>query len=194
MFIYGYIYIIICKITNKAYIGWAIDPYKRVKDHFRHADKNSNAHPKLYNCIRKYNIENFEWEIIDCSFSEYWIKQSEIHHIADYNSFHDGLNCTKGGDGVAKGTIPWNKGFSPSKETLKKQSLSKIGKLNGMYKKNHSNETIKEISKLAKVSRKKNIKKYRLANLGNKNPMYGTKYIDGIRCKEENGQWIQIGA
>jgi hypothetical protein len=58
---------------------------------------------KLYNCIRRYGFENFKKVVIrhDLTFED--AKELEICYIAKYDTFKNGLNSTKGGEGVGSG-------------------------------------------------------------------------------------------
>lgn len=48
--------------------------------------------------MNKYGIENFHIELIEeCSINE--VNEREIYWIERYNSFKEGYNATKGGDG-----------------------------------------------------------------------------------------------
>ena len=71
------------KINGKTYIGQTIQVLgKRIGQHLKESKNDKNNKPFL-NAIKKYGIENFDWEIIDeaSSLDEldekeiYWIKQ-----------------------------------------------------------------------------------------------------------------------
>ena len=91
----AYIYKIINKKNNKIYIGkteFSIE--KRWKEHLRDSKKNLDR--PLYRAMNKYGIENFDIEQVEKTDSpvereQYWIEY--------YNSFKNGYNATKGGDG-----------------------------------------------------------------------------------------------
>jgi len=55
---------------------------------------------KLYNRLRKYGWDNFDKIILMSDLSEEEAKNTEIEMIAKYNTFHQGLNSTPGGDGT----------------------------------------------------------------------------------------------
>lgn len=95
------IYCITNKINNKKYIGQSIDIYKRWKEHkrtaFDYKNKNSNLH--LYNAMRLYGIENFDFEIIEeCPIEE--LDEKEIYYIKLFDSYNTGYNNTYGGQGA----------------------------------------------------------------------------------------------
>lgn len=116
---------IIYKITNaingKIYIGQTIRPldvrkyeYKRTMTYIK---KSNNTY--LTNSFHKYGFENFKFEIIDTGKTIEELNEKEIFYIKEYNSTDKtiGYNMESGG-----------RNSSPSLETRKKMSLSKIGK------------------------------------------------------------------
>jgi group I intron endonuclease len=129
------------KINNKCYIGFDSSWPTRRYGHKSRA-KNKNTTYKLYNAIKKYGWDNFEWSVIYQSKDyEHTYKTMESYFIEQYDSYNNGYNMTKGGDGVTgskksgapKGRIPWNKGQKglqkDSDETRLKKSLAKKGKM-----------------------------------------------------------------
>lgn len=95
----------IYKITNlindKCYIGKTNNSYRRWKDHQRLAvTPNHKEYDKaLYQAMRKYGIENFEFEIIE-ELKDYSIsREREKYWIQYFNSYNNGYNENLGGDG-----------------------------------------------------------------------------------------------
>ena len=93
------IYLITNKINNKQYIGSTIiEPQKRFKQHiYNSTHKNTHQYNyPLYQAMRKYGIDNFNFEIIlqkDCSEEE--IRLIEKEYIIQYNSLcPNGYNQT----------------------------------------------------------------------------------------------------
>lgn len=85
------IYKITNKLNNKVYIGQSNNIQRRFEEH-KYQEKNSAIH----NAIKKYGLENFNFEIIEeCSLEE--LDEKEIFWIKYYNSFEDGYNLTLGG-------------------------------------------------------------------------------------------------
>lgn len=101
----GYIYKITNKINGKIYIGQTIYTIsKRWNDHISSANTNSSKSMIIYNAMRKYGIDNFlidEVECIDAVTSDKLfekLNEREIHYISIYNSLKpNGYNCTEGG-------------------------------------------------------------------------------------------------
>lgn len=85
-------------INNKVYIGQSVDIHKRWNNH-RSAYQNPKAHEYnyyLYRSMRKYGIENFNFEVIEeCAIDE--LNQREIYWIDYYDSYRNGYNSTPGG-------------------------------------------------------------------------------------------------
>jgi group I intron endonuclease len=93
------VYKITNKITHKVYIGWTGSSIeKRWKTHLRDAAKNKDNR-KFYNSIRKYGESCWDKEILFECDDKNDAKQKEIEYIAIYNSYENGYNATKGGDG-----------------------------------------------------------------------------------------------
>ena len=98
----------IYKITvipiNQIYIGFDTAPsykLKRWKTHCKNALKNPNT--KLYKAMSMYGVENCTVEIIEDNFiSVSSLALAEINYIKKYNSYEEGLNSTRGGDGLGK--------------------------------------------------------------------------------------------
>ena len=96
----GGIYKISNKINGKVYIGQSNNLKRRFKEHkIRYKSINSNEYNSVIHiAIRKYNIENFNFEIIEyCENSK--LNEREIFWINYYDSFKNGYNCTLGGEG-----------------------------------------------------------------------------------------------
>ena len=95
------IYKITNKVNNKCYIGQTMKTaQERWKEHQQHA---FGSHPNdinktLYKAIRKYGIENFDFEVIQDNIETYeQLDKAEIYWIDFYNSFVKGYNETFGG-------------------------------------------------------------------------------------------------
>ena len=95
----AYIYIIKNDINDKVYIGktnFSIE--KRWKEHLEDATKKRINHRPLYYAINKYGKEHFYISQIEqCTVEE--SADREKYWINFYNSYHNGYNATKGGDG-----------------------------------------------------------------------------------------------
>lgn len=85
--------------SDNVYIGITITSLKeRIRIHLRSVNNGSNL--PFHNAIRKYKMKNIKWEIIDTA--ETWEKlcELEIKYIAEFDSYNNGYNLTKGGEGT----------------------------------------------------------------------------------------------
>lgn len=92
-------------INEKVYIGLDTKPmYKqsRWKTHCREAVKSSNTN-KLYTAMRSTNPGSWKYEVLESGFeSVSKLALAEIRYIKKFDSFHNGLNSTLGGDGIGQ--------------------------------------------------------------------------------------------
>lgn len=112
------IYKITCNETGKCYIGQSIDIENRWFQHIC-AAKYETDNNKFYNAMRKYDYENFTYEIIEeCSNSQEELDDRERYWIEYYNSYEEGYNSTRGGQNKAWIYDPeiirkmWDDGFT----------------------------------------------------------------------------------
>ena len=126
------IYKITNQINGKVYIGQSIDIQYRWKQHKQQA-KNNRKNNKLYQAMRKYGIENFLFEVIEqCKFSQQQLDNRQRYWIEYYNSYENGYNSTRGGQGEGSWTLYdpnnikklWDQGYS-SNEIQEKLGCSK---------------------------------------------------------------------
>ena len=95
------IYKITNLIENKHYIGQSIHIYQRWTKHKNRAfNKNDKSYESLlYQDIRKYGLENFDFSILEICPREK-LDEKEIFYIQKYNSYKpNGYNKTLGGSG-----------------------------------------------------------------------------------------------
>jgi group I intron endonuclease len=89
-----------CSETKKSYIGYTNSNKgfeRRKYEHYNNAFNNCRS--KFYNALRKYP-EKFEWEILEESIkTKDEVKKREIYFISEFDSYKNGYNSTKGGDG-----------------------------------------------------------------------------------------------
>lgn len=91
------IYKITNKINGKVYIGQTIYTLARRKaNHIKCAKNGVDRH--LYNAMRKYGIENFEFEEIDRADNIDDLNYLETYYIIQYDSVRKGYNMCYGGD------------------------------------------------------------------------------------------------
>lgn len=94
------IYKVTNKVNGKIYIGLTtFTIFKRMRGHY-----NSSKTPKFHFhlALKKYNEEDFVWEVIDrCESGQYDdLKEMEVAWINYYDSYNNGYNSTLGGEGI----------------------------------------------------------------------------------------------
>lgn len=88
------IYIILNKITRKYYVGQSVNIQRRF---YQHKTKYKTKKTHLYNSMRYYGIDNFDFIVLyECNKEE--MNKYETFYITVFNSFNDGYNETNGGD------------------------------------------------------------------------------------------------
>lgn len=89
-------------VNNKVYIGKSIQIERRWSEH-KSEINNLNKQNHLYRAMRKYGIDNFQFEIIEiCSDNNNILSEREKYWINFYNSYETGYNETRGGEGAFK--------------------------------------------------------------------------------------------
>jgi group I intron endonuclease len=135
---YGIIYKATNIINGKSYIGQTTKPLeKRIGMHYNESmSHRSNTH--FHKALRKYGIDKFKFEILTAGCSQDDLNMLEIKNISYYNTFKNGYNSTKGGDGKS--------GYKFSKFSKQKLSKSHSGENNYLYGKHHNKSTKNKIS------------------------------------------------
>jgi group I intron endonuclease len=109
----GVIYCYHCIPTGKKYIGQTVYEDRRKKRH-RH-DCSGGVNNKFYRAVRKYGWDNFIYGIID-EYDTCVLNEQEIFYVDKYDTYNNGYNSTIGGEGF--------RGYIPTEETKKKQSIA----------------------------------------------------------------------
>ena len=112
---YGIIYKIENKINKKVYIGQTTEKngfngryccdgigIERVYNyHNNRKNRGNNYNSHLLNAIEKYGFDSFIVdEIFDVALSSDELNNKEMFYIRQFDSFHNGYNCTLGGEGI----------------------------------------------------------------------------------------------
>lgn len=104
----GLIYACKYLITNKYYIGQTIQGLDRRKQEHIHSsfyECDLTYNLKFHKAIREFGSDQFQWEVLieitsdsDKNLSES-LNEMEWYYIKKYDSFNNGYNMTRGGDG-----------------------------------------------------------------------------------------------
>jgi len=132
----GVIYCYHCIPTGKKYIGQTIREEHRKKRHEHDCKKGVDN--KFYRAVRKYGWEMFIYGIVE-EYNVDILNEQELFYIDYYDSYHNGYNSTIGGEGV--------RGFSPSEETKKKQSVAAKNRTDIRHNKKYFTEEEKREAK-----------------------------------------------
>ena len=93
------IYKIENKVNGKVYVGQSIDINARWKNHITLLNKGNHHNDYLQKSWNKYGENNFEFSIIEECLPEDRFKR-EKYWIDYYNTYEDGYNETRGGEGL----------------------------------------------------------------------------------------------
>lgn len=95
----GKIYQAYNKITGKSYIGQTQQSLHRRKCSHYYESKKLDLY-KFHHALNKYNVEDWEWTILEKGIEKEELNNKEIYYISKFNSFKDGYNSTLGGGGI----------------------------------------------------------------------------------------------
>lgn len=162
--------------SNKCYIGQTINLVERKRTLYN-PNKYYSGH-KLDNAIKKYGIENFQYEIIiqivESSKERLREKLDELEkfYIEKYDSYNNGYNMTLGGSG--------SNGCFQTEESKRKISEKAKGRKGSMLGRHLTEEQRNKISNFAKT------------RTGEKNPFYGKTHSEEAKLKIGRANSIPI--
>ena len=90
----GTIYLLHNTVTDNCYVGWTLNFDERMRQH-RLGDSGC---PALNAAVHKHGWEVFAVYILHDGIPFRYRNLYERVYIADYDTFHNGYNCTRGGD------------------------------------------------------------------------------------------------
>ena len=124
-------------ITGESYIGYTTKGLEgregRKSRHKGSADREDGFY--FQRAIKKYGWNNFRWFLLESNITDFTLlKQLEIYWIKEFDTkYPNGYNLTNGGDGTL--------GFHHTKESKRKMSEAKKGKITWMKGKKHTEES-----------------------------------------------------
>lgn len=141
------IYCILNKINGKVYIGKSKDVHARLWSHKNLLKKDTcdkNCNRFLYNSVKKYGLDNFEFKILE-RHSEYcplYLCERELYFMVVFNSLNQKFGYNLRSDYDLKHVV--------HNETKKLLSVVNSGENNPNYGNYWSNEQKQKMSKIAK--------------------------------------------
>ncbi len=156
------IYKIINKVNGKFYVGRSKNIKRRFKRHIRDLDNNRHHSIYLQRAWIKYGKENFELIIIEEIENKEEMIQREQYYIDNFKDelYNSGDLATDGGDLISnhpnkdeiinkmKNSLVDR--YNSLTEDERKEIYGSPGELNGMYGRNHSEESRKKMSNVLK--------------------------------------------
>lgn len=162
------IYKITNKINNKVYIGQTYSSLENRWHTHKNAWKGNRHCQALYDAFDKYGIDNFTIEEVEqCDITQ--LNDREIYWIKQYNSYENGYNLTRGGDGNVKLDYPliyalWDNGLTTS-QIAEYVGATREGVVKALQ--GYDNFTLEESlhrgAKLGGISKGKRIEQYTLS-------------------------------
>lgn len=154
----------------KQYIGQTIrTPKERARKDGKGYTKEKTKHDKFANAIKKWGWDAFECKVLIEGITDYdELLRLEKLFIAIFDTYENGYNSTKGGEGTLGSRHNYGRKFTD--EHRKHLSEAKKGKTTHMKGKKHTQET------------KEKIKEARKKQVGEKHPMWGKG--NSIYCVE----------
>lgn len=141
------IYSVVCKFNNKRYVGKSRNVKQRFSQHkydLKKETKNKDCNRHLFNAVKKYGIENFDFVILEEfeSISENDLKDKELYWMDFYNSCDRAFGYNLRRDSSTETTM--------SDETKSIKSLLSKGENNPNYKNKWSDSQKQRMSDIAK--------------------------------------------
>jgi group I intron endonuclease len=165
------------KINGKSYVGCTGDYTLRLYHHKRSALQLNEQNSMFYRALRKYGWDAFEWEIICQSLDgEYTMNFLEPYFIEQYDTYKNGYNMNKGGNGTL--LYPTGRKTIITEETKKKISETLMGHT-------HSEETRKKIG-LSGIGRKHTDEAKKKISAGWKDKKRPPETIERMRQAKRN--------
>lgn len=170
---FGVIYKITNLINGKQYIGQTSKLYinNRWCEHKNNARNGKSSY--LYNAIRKYGEDNFEFKVILKHIPICKLNFYEQLLIRKFNTKNpNGYNLTDGGEGT-RGFVPWDKGIKRSKEDVEKMKAYFTPEVREKMSKKVSGANNPMYGRCGETN-----PAYGLSRYGADNPFYGKQHSD----------------
>lgn len=138
------IYVITNLINGKKYIGQSVDVHRRIIHHRHHLNAGVHYNEHLQRAWNKYGKENFSFEVLEyCDIDK--LDDLERQYISDFKALDEryGYNSQSGGHEGKQLSEEAKRKISEatSGENNPMYGVQLFGEKNGMYNKNHSEES-----------------------------------------------------
>lgn len=181
------IYKIVNKINGKMYIGQTIRPFS-VRKYGHYKAYLNGVHTKLYDAMRKYGWDNFEFVPICSCLNVDTLNKLETFFIRHFNTVENGYNMYEGGD-----SNPMFNVEIKNKHKKRLQSLEVRKKISEGMK-----ESIRKRGGVSKETRKKlsEAAKKRIPRKGFKMPRHAVESaarakFKPVYCLDEDGNIVK---
>ena len=111
--------------NGKQYVGYTSNLNRRKLEHERLAKSKSDF--LVHKAINKYGIENITWAVLETTEIKSIALSLEETYIDYYNSYENGYNMTKGGEGWLGGSVEDYMSEEAIIEKRRKSSKTKTG-------------------------------------------------------------------
>lgn len=89
------------KTTGKVYVGITTNSLEYRKNQHKRAASEGQKNYHFYNAIQKYGFDDFVFEVIEDDITDIkTLQDREVYWIKFYNSYEEGYNSTRGGEGA----------------------------------------------------------------------------------------------
>lgn len=155
----GLIYKLTSKTSKKSYIGKSME-YRFEYRMFQHSQDFSDTH--LGRAKKKYGWNDFTIEVVENNIPKNKMSEREIYWIEYYDTFNNGYNSTKGGEGGNTYLKINNDKMNEIKRKISKANSGKNngnkgqykGELNSFFGKHHTEESKEKMREKLKGRKK----------------------------------------
>lgn len=168
--------------NGKMYIGQTKrNLNQRIREHLRIAKLENEVgyNYPFYRAIRKYGVDNLQWDVIDIASTQEELNSKEMYWIQFFNTYiynknNNGYNQTIGGESA--------NGLIHSEETKKRISYSELGE-------NNTNAKLskEDVLKIVELSKQNKFSQVELSKQFNTSEGTISRILSGLRWSSVTG-------